>query len=97
MKKTVVIDEDVHKKLKNYCEENNLKINNFINQILSDYNMMIEHDNKLPNFLRNEKGSIVEMTVCSFVSNEYKKHLPKEISLMRKVGDEGYVASYIQK
>ena len=97
MKKTIVIEEEVHKKLKKYCEKHNLKINNFVSQILSDYASVLENDNKLPLFLRDDKAEIVEMIICTALSTEYKRHLPKELTLMRKVGDEGYVAGYSQK
>ena len=97
MKKTIVIEDKVHKPLKDYCEKNNLRINNFINQVLSEYVLSLENGGILPLSHKNDKGEITEMIICTSLSTEYKRHLPKELTLMRKVGDEGYVAGYIQK
>ena len=96
--KTIVIEEKLHEKLKKYCKNNNLKINEYVNKILSDHlQFTLESESQLPLTLKNSKGNIVETIICSSISRKYKKNMPTEITLIRNVDDEGHIANYIQK
>jgi hypothetical protein len=46
--KTIRINKDVHKKLKIFCSENELKINSILEKIILDYieNNQIKNDNR---------------------------------------------------
>ena len=96
--KTIVIKENLHTKLKKYCKDNNIKINEYINKILYDHlQFTLESESQLPLVLKNSKEKIVETIICSSISREYKKNMPTEITLIRNVDDEGHIANYIQK
>lgn len=99
MGKTIVIDEDLHDRMKKYCKENKIKINDFISGLIDDHlNFMLEKKSLLPMILKNSRGEIVETIICNDLSSEYKKNLPKELTLMRSTfSGDGFIANYIQK
>ena len=35
--KTIIIDAELHSKLKKYCKENKLKINEYVNGLIEDH------------------------------------------------------------
>lgn len=51
-KKTIVINESTHKLVKQYCDNNSLKINNWIDQILIEY---MEKNNVRENLPKSKK------------------------------------------
>ena len=96
--KTIVIKEEIHTKLKKHCKKNKLKINEYINKLISDHlEFTLESESQLPLVLKNSKNDIVETIICSSISRDYKKNMPYEITLIRNIDDEGYIANYIQK
>lgn len=93
--KTIVIQEDLHTKLKKYCKDNNIKINEYVEKIILDHlQFTLESESQLPLVLKNSKNEIVETIICSSISREYQKNMPIEITLIRNVGDEGHIGNY---
>lgn len=99
MGKTVILDSEVHERVKKHCKKNNIKINEYINSVINDHlNFTLENKSILPRVLKNPKGEIIETLICNEISSEYRKNLPKEVTLMRIVSDgNGYIANYFQK
>lgn len=93
--KTVNIEQDLHIKLKKFCKTNNLKINELVNEIITDY--LLDNKSELPLIYKNNKGEIIEMITCTSLSIEYKNSMPKELTLMRNAKNTGFIANYIQK
>lgn len=95
--KTIIIEESVHKKLKDFCRKNNLKINEYVNLLIED-NIDGEQKSLLPMVLRNNKGEIVENISCTYISKEYKNSMPKDITLMRNTNEgSGFIGNYSLK
>lgn len=96
--KTIIIDEDIHKKLKKYCKDNKLKINELVNELIKDYlGFELKEKSLLPLILKDNKGDIFETIICSEISSEYRNSLPKGITLIRNSRDgSGYIANYKQ-
>ena len=78
--------------------KNKLKLNDYIEKVLLEHlNFKLESKSVLPQILKDSKGEIVETIICNKISNnEYKNNLPKEITLLRTVGESGYMATYKQ-
>jgi hypothetical protein len=97
MSKTIIIDDEVHEELRNFCKESKLKINEYVNFLIRE-RLLQKTKSKLPQSLMNSEGEIVETIVCNSISPEFKNNLPKEISLIRNTQDgSGFIAIYIQK
>jgi len=93
--KTVNIDSDLHKKLKKYCSDNNLKINELINELIDD-RISIKEKSILPLILK-DKGEVYENIICSEMSPEYRNSLPKSLTLIRSSKDGTvFIATYKQ-
>jgi len=100
MGKTVILDNELHDKMKNYCKKNKLKLNEYLNSLVKDHlNFKLENKSLLPMVLKNTRGEIIETIICTSISSEYKKNLPKELTLMRSssIDGNGYIENYIQK
>lgn len=97
--KTIIIDVDIHTKLKKYCKENKLKINEYVNGLIEDYlTFNLTEKSVLPLVLKDNKKEIVETIICYELSPEYRNSLPKSLSLIRNTKDgSGFIANYIQK
>jgi len=97
--KTIIIDAEIHKKLKKYCKDNKLKINEYVNGLIEDHlSFTLKEKSVLPLVLKDSKGEIVETIICNDISPEYKNSLPKSVSLIRNTKDgTGFVANYYQK
>jgi hypothetical protein len=97
MSKTININEDLHKKLKKYCKEKNLKINDFINDVIEN-NLSLPKKSLLPLILKDNKDEIYETLCCIEISPEYKNNLPKTLTLIRNTQDgTGFIGNYVQK
>ena len=98
MSKTIIIDDDLHTKLKNYCKKNKLKINEYVNILIEDHlSFTLESKSQLPLVLKSN-NEIVETIICNEISSEYKNSLPKSVTLIRNTKDgTGFVANYYQK
>ena len=96
--KTIIIDAELHKNLKNYCKKNKLKINEYVNGLIEDHlSFTLEAKSELPLVLKNNKGEIAETIICNEISPEFKNNLPKSISLLRTTKDgSGFIANYRQ-
>lgn len=96
--KTVIIKKDIHQKLKEYCRENELKINEYINNLINNHlSFTLESKSVLPLVLKDSKGEIVETIICNDISPEYKNNLPKSLTLLRNSkGSSGFIANYKQ-
>jgi len=96
MYKTIVIDADLHKKLKNYCKLKKLKINEYVNELINIHlNFTLEEKSELPLILKNSKGEIAESIICSSLSFEFKNNMPKELTLIRTTKDgTGFIGNY---
>jgi len=44
-KKSIILSEDTHMKIKTYCNKNYIKINEWVNHILSEYIDKLEGNN----------------------------------------------------
>ena len=99
MGKTVIIEDDLHIQLKEYCNKNKLKINEYINEILDiQIKFTLKEKSELPLILKNSKGEVTETIICSEISSEIKNNLPKSLTLIRNTKDgSGFIANYIQK
>ena len=99
MSKTIIIDDDLHKQLKNHCQKNKLKINEYVNRLIENHlSFTLESKSELPLVLKNSKGEIVETIICNEISPEFKNNLPKSVTLIRNTKDgTGFVANYYQK
>jgi hypothetical protein len=97
--KTIIIDAELHTKLKKYCKENKLKINEYVNGLIEDHlSFTLKEKSVLPLVLKDSKSEVVETIICYELSPEYKNSLPKSLSLIRNTKDgSGFVANYIQK
>jgi len=97
--KTIIIDAEIHEKLKKYCKANKLKINEYVNGLIEDHlSFTLKEKSVLPLVLKDSKGEIVETIICNEISPEYKNSLPKSITLIRSTKDgTGFVANYYQK
>jgi hypothetical protein len=98
-KKTIVIEKEVHQQLKVYCKRHKLKLNEYINNVLQDHLEILKlaEASNLPLILKDNKGQVVDVIYCPSISLNYEKNLPKELTLVRKAKDEGYIANYVQK
>ena len=96
--KTIVISNNLHDGIKKHCRKNELKLNEYIESILSNHlNFTLEKKSVLPQILKNSKGDVVDEICCTFLSPEFKNNLPKELTLLRNVGETGFIANYTQK
>lgn len=96
--KTIVISDDLHKSLKRHCKRKNLKLNEYIENVLSDHlDFKLEQRSLLPMKLRDDSGEIRETIICTDISGDYKNNLPSELKLMRTIKNEsGFIANYKQ-
>ena len=92
--KTIVINLETHKKLKKFCVEKNLKINEYVNNLIEEQ-LLIEENSELPLILKNSNGDIVETIICNDISSEIKNNMPKSITLKKTTKDgSGYIGNY---
>ena len=96
MSKTIIIDNDVHEDLKNFCKENNQKINEYVNTLIRE-RLLQKTKSKIPQTLINTEGEIFDTVICTSISSEYKNNMPKELTLIRNTQDgSGFIANYSQ-
>lgn len=92
--KTIVIDKETHKKLKKYCSEKKLKINDLVNKLIENM-LLVDGTSELPLILKNTNGDVVEMIICNDISSEIKNNMPKTITLVKTTKDgSGYIGNY---
>ena len=93
MNKTLVISEDTHLKLKKYCQEKKIKINDFVTKLIE--NEITIDENELPSILRNKDGVVVETITCTELSSEIKNNMPKSLTLIKRNKDgSGHIGNY---
>lgn len=92
--KTIVIDENIHKQLKKFCERKKLKINEYVNNLIEEQ-LLFDEKSELPMILKNSSGDVVETIICNEISSEIKNNMPKNITLLKKTKDgSGYLGNY---
>jgi len=92
--KTIVIDIETHKKLKNFCKEKKLKINEYVNNLIEEQ-LILDNKSELPLILKNSNNEIVETITCTEINSEIKNNMPKSITLLKTTKDgSGFIGNY---
>lgn len=95
--KTIVISDDIHVKMIDYCKAKNIKIGKCIEKILKNY-LLIDDKSILPLILIDSDTNFVEKIECTSLSSDYKNSMPKELTLLRTTRDgSGYIGNYFLK
>jgi len=92
--KTIVIDIETHKKLKIFCKEKKLKINEYVNNLIEEQ-LILNEKSELPLILKNSNNEIVETITCTEINSEIKNNMPKSITLLKTTKDgSGFIGNY---